>query len=561
MIQYLALFLTFITASVAAQQAQTYPVVVERGEQVGTIAQRYLIEPANAHWLEVAKLNGLKSANKIYPGMILQLPVRLLAAQKAPAKWLTVTGNVQVYQKNDIVSKAIAGAGLVEGERVVVGANSSAVLELPDGSQIKMQGGSEFVMDESRYYVGRAKPNNPDNLSGTKAFSGLMRLIQGTLETHAVPATDRAKPLRIQTPTSVVGVRGTDFRVSYAGVTRSEVLQGLVSAQLDELRKAEVAGGFGVKLDPADKQIPAVVALLNAPDLTGWPVLQDKSVVELPALPSLQEQRRVSAYRIQLAADAAMTQVTYNKLFASGAAMRIPNLAEGTWHLAVRGVDEQGLEGKNASAMFTAKVKLTPQPPLIQTPKANARSLQGQDVLFSWTRVAGASGYAIELQDGNKIITRRTTADASLSLKSLTTGSYQWRIATQIVRAQAQIEDGFWSDWQSLTIVAKPEDMSGELDNSGRIMSLRWNDMQAKEYEVQIAREPDFEATKSAVVIKKTSRPELSITSIDSGKHFIRYRAIESNGLVGDWSSTMETTVPKSWSSLLIMLGWAVLAL
>ena len=179
MIQYLALFITFITASVAAQQVQTYPVVVERGEQVGTIAQRYLIEPANAHWLEVAKLNGLKSANKIYPGMILQLPVRLLAAQKAPAKWLTVTGNVQVYQKNDIVSKAIAGAGLVEGERVVVGANSSAVLELPDGSQIKMQGGSEFVMDESRYYVGRAKPNNPDNLSGTKAFSGLMRFDPG----------------------------------------------------------------------------------------------------------------------------------------------------------------------------------------------------------------------------------------------------------------------------------------------------------------------------------------------------------------------------------------------
>lgn len=557
--KYLALIISFIVTSATAQQAQTFSVVVERGEQIGTIAQRYLIEPANAHLLEVTKLNGLKSANKIYPGMVLQLPARLLASQSAPAKWLMVTGDVQVYQKSGTVSKATAGAGLVESERVVVGADSSAVLELPDGSQINMQGGSEFVMDESRYYVGRARPNNPENLSGTKAFSGLMRLIQGTLETRAVPATDRAKPLRIQTPTAVVGVRGTDFRVSYSDVTRSEVLQGLVAAQLDDVRRAEVAGGFGVKLNPAEKQIPAVVALLNAPDLTAWPVLQDKPIVEFPALPSLQDTKQVSAYRVQLATDAQMQRVTYSKLFPSGSAFRIPDLTEGEWHLAVRGVDEQGLEGKNASSKFTVKVK--PPPPLIQTPKASARTLQGQDMLFSWARVSGASGYVIELQDEKKNITKHTVPDAQLILKSLPAGAYQWRIATQMTSSQGATDVGFWSDSQNFTIVAKPDALAGELDEGGRNLSLRWNDMQAKEYEVQISRESDFVAIKSPIVTKKTARPELSIASIDSGKHYIRYRAIEADGFVGDWSSTMETTVPKSWSSVLIMLGWAVLAL
>lgn len=552
-------FLFFISVNVAAQQEQSFSVVVEKGEQLGTIAQRYLVEPANKHWAEIVKLNGLKAGNKIYPGMTLQLPLRLVASQAAPAKWLSVTGSVQVNQKSGTTSTAVVGAGLLEGERVVVGANSSALLALPDGSQIKMLDGSEFVMDESRYYVGRARPNQPDNLSGTKSFSGLMRLIQGSVETRAVPATDRAKPLRVQTPTAVVGVRGTEFRVSYADVTRSEVIQGLVAAQLDDVRRVEVAGGFGVKLDPAEKQIPAVVALLNAPDLTAWPLQQEKSVVEFPALPSSQGARAVRAYRVQLASDAAITQVTYNKLFPSGSQVRIPQLPEGEWHLLVRGVDEQGLEGKNASSKFTLKVK--PQPPLIQTPKSSARTLLGQDVLFSWLKVASASGYVIELQDGNKTAVRHTATIPSLNLKNLSAGDYQWRIATQITRAQGAPEIGFWSDWQNFTIVAKPDALAGDLDKSGKNLSVRWSDLRAKEYEVQIAREPNFESPQLPLVIKRTTRPELSITNIESGTHFLRYRAIEADGFVGHWSSTMETTVPKSWSSWLHMLGWTILAL
>ncbi len=555
----LLLVTVFLVTSAFAQQSDTLSVIVEPGEQMGTIASRYLIAPTRRHWPEVAKLNHLKAPYTIYPGFVMRLPVRLLAAQTATAKWLAVTGDVKVYQKSGAVLSATTGGAVAEGERVVLGAHSSAVLELPDASQFKLMEGAEFVLDESRYYKGRARPHTVENLSGTQAFAGLMRLIQGSVETRATPATDRALPLRIQTPTAVVGVRGTEFRVSYSDVTRSEVTQGLVLAQLDAVRKADVAGGFGVKLDPAQSTPPSVVALLEAPSLASWPLKQEKLTVELPALPNLQADKKIQAYRVQLAEDAGMTKISYNKVFPSGSVIRIPDLADGTWHASVRGIDEQGLEGKNAKAILVLKAR--PQPPLIQTPKLNEKIVQGQDVALSWAKLSSANGYLIELQDAKKQSTSSVVQDSKLDLKNLAVGTYSWRIATQLKTAQGNIDTGPWADRQSFTVVALPEPMQGTVGADDKALNLRWSDQQAKEYEVQLAGEPSFDPAKSSIVAKTTVRPEVSIPHIASGKYFIRYRAIESDGFVGGWSSTMEVTVPTNWMPLWILLGWAAIAL
>ncbi len=559
MFHRLAFLISFVITSAAAQQSSSLSIIVEPGDQLGMIAQRYLIEPANSHWDEVAKFNGLKSPFTIYPGMKMLLPAHLLASQSAAAKWIAVTGEVKVYQKSGVTLMAATGGVLGEGERVVLGVNSSAVLELPDASQVKLMGGSEFVLDESRYYKGRVSPNTVENLRGTNAFSGLMRLIQGSVETRATPATDRARPLRIQTPTAVVGVRGTEFRVSYADVTRSEVTRGLVAAQLDDVRKADVAEGFGIKLDPAQSQIPAPVVLLNAPDLSAWTLKQEKLTVEFPSLPSLQAERKVVAYRIQLAADSGMTKVSYNKLFPSGATFRIPDLADGTWYINIRGVDEHGLEGKSAVAVLVLKAR--PQPPLIQAPKPSEKIVQGQDVPLSWAKLSGANNYVIELQNEKSASTAHAVQDSKLDLKNLAVGVYSWRIATQVKTDQGGLDTGPWSDRQSFTVVATPEPMQGQLDKGGKILNLRWSDQGAKEYELQFAREPSFDATKSLLVLKTTTRPEVSIPDIASGRHFIRYRAIETDGFVSGWSSTMEVTVPTNWMPLWIFLGWAATAL
>jgi FecR protein len=379
------------------------------------------------------------------------------------------------------------------------------------------------------------------------------------VETRATPAVDRALPLRIQTPTAVVGVRGTEFRVSYSDVTRSEVTQGLVLAQLDAVRKADVTGGFGVKLDPAQAAPPSVVALLEAPSLANWPLKQEKLTAEFPALPNLQADKKVTAYRVQLAEDVGMAKISYNKVFPSGSVIRIPDLADGTWHASVRGIDEQGLEGKNTTAVLVLKAR--PQPPLIKTPKPNEKIVQGQDVPLSWAKLSSANGYLIELQDEKKQSTASSVQDSKLDLKNLAVGTYSWRIATQIKTAQGSIDTGPWADRQSFTVVALPEPMQGKVGTGDKALNLRWSDQQAKEYEVQLAGEPSFDAAKSSIVAKTTTRPEVSIPNIESGQYFIRYRATESDGFVGGWSSPMEVTVPTNWAPLWILLSWIAIAL
>jgi hypothetical protein len=102
----------------------------------------------------------------------------------------------------------------------------------------------------------------------------------------------------------------------------------------------------------------------------------------------------------------------------------------------------------------------------------------------------------------------------------------------------------------------------GELDKTGKALSLRWNDLQAQEYEVQFSRDANFESTKTLLDTKKTVRPELSVLNLDSGKHYVRYRAIESDGFVGNWSSTMEAEIPSRWPpSMWMILGWALIGL
>jgi hypothetical protein len=564
MIRLFIFSLLFAVVGASAQsKQQTFSVVVEKGEQVGSIAQRYLIEPANAHWAEVAKLNKLKSQDKIYPGMTLLLPVHLLASQAAPAKWVSVTGDVRVQQKSGITSYAAVGAGVVETDRVVVAPNSTAILELPDGSQIQLMQNSDFVMEESRYYVGRARPSKPDSLTGTKAFSGLMRLVQGAVETRAVTANDRAKPLRIQTPTAVVGVRGTDFRVSYGEVTRTETLQGLVSAQLDEVRKTDVAAGFGVKLDPSEKQIPVPVTLLSAPDLKAWPTMQNEATVVFPALPQSSEGKVVSAYRVLLATDAQMKQVVHNKGYPSDTAIRIPSLAEGIWYVSVRGIDVQGLEGKSATSSFTLKIKPPPpEPPFILLPKNNARLLSGSDVQMTWTKVVGAHAYLLEILSADKTSLTHTVSDSQHIVKNMPSGEYQWRLATQIKTATGEVLQSVWSDAQKFVVMENPGSLASGSEKDGDSMILRWRDTKAKEYELQFSRTSDFDASQSKIETKKTTLPELAINNFQMGKHFIRYRAIERDGFVGNWSNIMEIDVPNRWDVLIkILLGWAVLAL
>ena len=97
---------------------------------------------------------------------------------------------------------ALPGLGLREGDRVETGANSAAAITLRDGTVFSV--GANASVDLTHYAYDTTSQNG----------SLLLNLLQGTLRmvTGVMGKTNPAL-LKVTTPTSVVGVRGTDFIV------------------------------------------------------------------------------------------------------------------------------------------------------------------------------------------------------------------------------------------------------------------------------------------------------------------------------------------------------------
>ena len=299
-------------------------------------------------WPEVARFNQLQNPNALKPGQTIQVPVRLMKSVPLGGKILSISGDVQLG-----TAKAEAGNTLAEGARLQTGANSSAVIELADGSRITLLPNTLAELATSRGYGARGQGTG----ASAPWFSGLVRLVQGSLDTAAAKFAKRATPLQIQTPTSLVGVRGTQFRVAYDDPAtqnaRTEVLEGLVRADNPaQGNGAAIDKGKGAVLNPAVREIK-VVDLLKAPDLSATPaeILKPLGLWPMPVLDG------AARFRVQVAADASFNTIVRDLVVTTGAA-DLASLPEGSWFARLRGIDAGGIEGYDS--VKTVQVLLPP---------------------------------------------------------------------------------------------------------------------------------------------------------------------------------------------------------
>jgi hypothetical protein len=179
-------------------------------------------------------------------------------------------------------------------------------------------------------------------------------LTEGALEALASKTSKRATPLQIETPTSVVGVRGTEFRVAFTDpigkTSRTEVIEGKVRADNPAQQSgADLPGGTGALVNPLEKEIKVVV-LLPAPDLSAIPseVLKPQGSWPMPTLAG------ASAYQVQVASDEQFDKIVRDLKVSTGSA-DLGSLPNGNWFARVRGIDAVGLEGFNAVKLIAVK--------------------------------------------------------------------------------------------------------------------------------------------------------------------------------------------------------------
>ncbi|MDP9045690.1 MAG: FecR domain-containing protein, partial [Pseudomonadota bacterium] len=242
----------------------TVELTVVRADTLIGLSHRVLVSPVA--WREVARLNHLPDPDLILPGQRLRVPVRLLRSEALSATLISVTGPHVTVR----AGAAAVGTPVVEGDFLQTGPDSSAVLALPDGSRVQIAPSSLAEVAMSRHYGSRlpanaaARPTVPADADAPGAwFAGTLRMLHGSIEVFATKVL-RAKPLEVVTPTAVVGVRGTRYRVSIDGVddlrTHAEVLEGMVrfepASRADRRSTtssdaADLRSGFGASLSRA----------------------------------------------------------------------------------------------------------------------------------------------------------------------------------------------------------------------------------------------------------------------------------------------------------------------
>jgi hypothetical protein len=540
-----ALAATVMMAPAARAAEPMVEFVVAPTDTLIGLSNNVFVSPAA--WREIARINKLPDPNRIYPGQVLVVPERLMRGDPVPSKLVSVVGDVRVGD-----ALASAGSVLAEGQAVQTGDSSSAVVELADGSRVRLPPSSLAQVDASRRYGARkAKPAGREGATGATDgwFAGTMRVARGSVEVFATKVL-RAKPLEIVTPTAVVGVRGTQYRVSVddAAGTRTEVVEGAVRVDARSAG-ADLKAGFGATTNMTGAA-PQVAKLLAAPDLAALAERFDRPLVrfELPG--------EATALRVQVASDGAFDKIVSDQRVAAGSEIRIADLMDAPWHLRVRRIDAQGLEGFDAKKAFVLKAR--PQPPAHRAPRAGSKQTVG-NVEFAWAQNTEAPQVHLQVAEDaafTRMVLDRDRLDASALRADINTaGTYHWRLAS--VRASGDM--GPFGDAQPFELRPIPEPPTGARSADGNSLVFKWSGRPQDRQQVQLARDTGF--------TQVTAQDELASSEWSlpmpsrSGRYYFRYRSVEPDGFTSPYSETLMIDVPTDWGGLWLLAPLLLLLL
>ncbi len=521
--------LTAVTAQEAAVDFRVSP----RDTLIG-LSQR--VFTSAAAWREIARLNRLPDPNRIYPGQVLRVPLRLMRTSALPVQVTSTVGEVRAG-----AMPIEAGAALVEGQSLQTGANASAVLVLADGSRLRVPPSTLAEVVASRAYANEA---DAAQAASQGWFAGTLRMLRGSVEVLASKVR-RVTPLEVTTPTAVVGVRGTEYRVHHdetQNVTRSEVLEGAVQLEPADRRAAtELRGGYGAALG-AQAGTSQPVALLAAPDLGTLPGLFERPLVRF-ALPAEQ-----ATLRVQVAVDPDFDKIVDDQRVPPGTDVRIAELPDARWYLRARRLDGQGIEGYDATREFVLKAR--PEPPAFKAPRSGAKQQVG-GVEFAWAPNLEAASVRLQVaRDAafqDLVLQRDGLAGMDTRAEINTPGSYFWRLAS----TRADGDRGPFGDARRFELRPMPEPPKGGVSADGKSLALAWSGRAEDTQHVELARDPDF---REIVAQADLAAPEWVLPRpARGGTYYFRYRSVEADGWVGPYSATLVVEVPHDWRWLWLL--------
>lgn len=501
----------------ASAQALDWVYTVRPGENMAAVAKRFLASKYDAHALY--QHNKLRPSRALKAGAKLRIPIAWLKLRPARAQLLHSRGDVKIIQAagDDVLPRA-SDTELQVGDEVVTGADGSALIEFADGSQLRVQQNSRLIFDTLSVF------------GETGMVDTRMRLPAGRIEGQVTPNGATPSRFEITTPAAVAAVRGTDLRVGAEADrpgTRNEVLSGEVRVQVGG-KTVDLARGLGLAAVPGQPP-PRPRPLLPAPVMAG----PADYIEHLPLRFQWRPQAGAEGFRVQLlrgdAQGSLVTDVVQNQR-----TYRWPALADGTYILRVRAIDEAGLEGFHAEHAFL--INAEPPAPRLQAPVPGRRvgSLQPS---LRWSAAAKATGYVLQLardaqfkQDLQSL--RLPKTESYKPTQDLARGEYFWRVAG----LDDQGERGPYS--QAARFEVRPRlavPVFEGIEVAAEYVEIRWRPVDgAQTYELRVKGVDEFNDYSSVHVTEAT---RLRLPRPGTGEYICRVRALDTSGEAGRFST------------------------
>lgn len=390
------------------------------GDTLLSIAQQLTTRADN--WVALAKINHINQDSNIPIGTPIVIPADLLNDDPSQAQVVAMSGKVTATGPDGQAIVIRVGSKLNEGAQIETGVNGFLTMSLPDASRISLPSNSRVKF--SRLRLTRY----------TKSPRTELMLLQGHVESRVAPLDTNKGSYEVRTPTSVAGVRGTQFRVSLDGDSvTNEVLSGKVAvAKGRQPSDLTLNSGEGNVINA--KGVGPAIPLLPAPQLDS---LTNATTPQIRLAPVA----GAAAYHVQIANDPDAIDVLAEGR-SSDTRVKFAGLPEGTYYARLSAIDKHGLEGmvRVQSVSFTATMQGAN--PANMVPLAGAPFVDGSDdkqVTLRWQPQASKE-YVLQVardQQFTWLIFNNNATEAMAHLPRPPFGTYYARV--QAVNADGSV--------------------------------------------------------------------------------------------------------------------------
>jgi hypothetical protein len=309
------------TLNIAGTSVTYYTI---EGDTLSLIAARLTDRPAN--WMEIGRINQIRSETSIPVGTAIRIPAALLPDQQAEGKVVALSGQVTAIAADGKRTPLRMAGKIHENVRVETGPGSFVTLALAGGSRLSLPSNSQVSLTTLRTTRHTRTPRTE------------IALLRGQVESRVTPLGNNGGRYEVRTPHSTASVRGTHFKVGLANaVVTNQVMSGSVDVSGPNGGTIRLMSGMG-NVVSADAMSPPR-DLLAAPGLLKLSAIESAVALALSPLPG------ATAYQIQIAKDHEGQDIVAEHRGASEK-LQLDGLAQGSYYARISAIDASGLEGQ-----------------------------------------------------------------------------------------------------------------------------------------------------------------------------------------------------------------------